>query len=74
MLGKLGASMRMAKKAKDPNEVESILKKSRFNFWQERREAEQRRKMERIKNDSVLQERLAQEAERDLMESEEQLS
>ena len=74
MLGKLGASMRMAKKAKDPNEVESILKKSRFNFWQEYREAKQRKRMEQIKNDSVLQERLAQEAERDLMESEEQLS
>ena len=74
MLGKLGASMRMAKKAKDPNEVESILKKSRFNFWQEYREATQRKRMEQIKNDSVLQERLAQESERDLMESEEQLS
>ena len=72
MLSQLGAFSRS--KPNDPDKVESILKKSRFNIYQEYIEGRQRRKMEEMKNDSILQERLAQETERDLMESEEQLS
>ena len=74
MLGQLKATFRSAPQHDDEPKVESILKKSRFNFYQEYVEGVQRRKMEEMKNDSILQERLTQETERDLMESEEQLS
>ena len=74
MLGQLKATFRSAPQHDDEPEVESILKKSRFNFYQEYVEGVQRRKMEEMKNDSILQERLTQATERDLMESEEQLS
>jgi len=74
MLGQLKATFRSVPQHDDEPKVESILKKSRFNFYQEYVEGVQRRKMEEMKNDSILQERLTQETERDLMESEEQLS
>jgi len=74
MLGQLKATFRSAPQHDDESKVESILKKSRFNFYHEYVEGVQRRKMEEMKNDSILQERLTQETERDLMESEEQLS
>ena len=53
---------------------EKIFKDSKFNFLQARRERQQREKLEQIKLDNELQERLAQEEELARMETEEKLS
>jgi len=67
MFGRLVARLQVTGRKSESNEMKSILKKSGFNFYREYREGAQRKRMEQMKNDSILQERLAQEMERDLM-------
>lgn len=48
-----------------------LLKRKRWNFYQDYKERRQREKLEKLRYESLLEERLAQEAERERMEREE---